>query len=114
MRWYGIVTGILLILSVVDNALAVPVLVQEKRQARVGEVDRPKNVITGLGKRWDEGLVDKLGNLDGLENMVENHFGTMRPAPATNPGAEMAETGGTEPDGDDDDDDDPPDFAPAA
>jgi hypothetical protein len=46
--------------------------------------------------------------------MVENHFGTMRPAPATNPGAEMAETGGTEPDGDDDDDDDPPDFAPAA
>ena len=57
MRWYGIVTGIFLILSIIDFALAAPVLAQDKRQARVDMVRiLPNDVITVLWKRWDEEL----------------------------------------------------------
>ena len=56
MRLYDIVSGILLILSVIDFALAAPVLVQEKRQAWVDVVHLPKDVITVLDKRGDEEL----------------------------------------------------------
>jgi hypothetical protein len=54
MRRYHIVSGILLILSIIDFALAAPVLVQQKRQAGVAAVHMPKDVITVLGKRLDE------------------------------------------------------------
>ena len=60
MRRYDIVTGILLILSIIDFALAAPVLVQEPHQARVDVVHIPKDAITVLRKRWEEDL-EKLG-----------------------------------------------------
>jgi hypothetical protein len=56
MRRYDIVSRILLILSIIDFALAAPVPVQEKRQARVDVVHIPRNVITLLWKRGDEEL----------------------------------------------------------
>jgi hypothetical protein len=64
MRRYDIVSEILLILSIIDFALAAPVLVQEKLQACVDVVHIPRAVITVLGKRGpgNEGL-DKLANL---------------------------------------------------
>src|SRR5712672_1697584 len=52
MRRYDIISGILLILSIIDFALAAPVSVQEKRQETL------KDVTTVLGKRGDEVLVD--------------------------------------------------------
>ena len=58
MRRYYIVTGILqvLVLSIIDSALAAPVLVQEKRQASVDLVHKPREVITVLGNRGLEGM----------------------------------------------------------
>jgi hypothetical protein len=67
MRRHDIVSGILLILSIIDFALAAPVLVQEKRQACVDAVHIPRDVtdvITVLGKRGPgEEDLDKLANL---------------------------------------------------
>ena len=60
MRRYDIVTGILLILSIVNFALAAPVLVQDKRQAHVDVEKIPEGVTTVLGKRLGEEL-EKLG-----------------------------------------------------
>jgi hypothetical protein len=60
MRRYDIVTGILLVLSIIDFALAAPLLAQEKHQSRVDVVHIPKDVTTVLGKRWEEEL-EKLG-----------------------------------------------------
>ena len=57
---YDIVTRILLILSIIDFALAAPVSVQEKRQARADGVNIPKDATTVLGKRWDEETVRKM------------------------------------------------------
>ena len=68
MRRHDIVSGILLILSVIDLALAAPVLVQENHQAWVDVVHIPKDMITVLGylgKRGDE----ELGKL--LEKVME-------------------------------------------
>jgi hypothetical protein len=56
MRRYDIVSGILLILSIIDFAIAAPILVQEKRHASVDVVHIPKDVITVLGKRGEEDL----------------------------------------------------------
>jgi hypothetical protein len=59
MRRYDIVSGILLIISMIDFkfALAAPILVQEKRQGLVDVAHIvPKDVITVLGKRGDEEL----------------------------------------------------------
>jgi hypothetical protein len=68
MRRYDIVSGILLILSIIDFALAAPVLVQEKRQACVGVVHIPKDVIPVLGKRGDE----------ELEKLLEEFYNNMK------------------------------------
>jgi hypothetical protein len=54
MRQYYIISGILLILSIIDFAVAAPVLVQEKHQAGVDVVHIPKYPATMLGKRFDE------------------------------------------------------------
>jgi hypothetical protein len=54
MRRYDIVFVILLILSIIDFALAAPVLAQEKRRPRVDVMQIPKDEITVLGKRWDD------------------------------------------------------------
>jgi hypothetical protein len=67
MRRYDIVSGILLILSIIDFALAAPVLVQEKRQASVDVVHIPKDVITVLEKRGSE----------EVEKLVEEYFKAM-------------------------------------
>jgi hypothetical protein len=66
MRRYDIVTGILLILSIVHFALAAPVLVQGN-QVRVDVVHMPKDLTTVLGKRWEE----------ELENLGEEYFKTL-------------------------------------
>jgi hypothetical protein len=68
MRRYDIASGILLILSIIDFALAAPVLVQEKRQASVDVVHIPRDVITELGKRMDD---------EGLGKMVAKYFKTI-------------------------------------
>ena len=61
MRRYGIVSRILFILSIIDFALAAPVLVQGKRQARIDVVHRPKIMMTALSKRgWEPGELEKL------------------------------------------------------
>jgi hypothetical protein len=67
MRRYDVVSGILLILSIIDSALAAPVLVQEKRQASVDVAHVPEDVITMLGKR---------GN-GYLQNFLEEYFKSM-------------------------------------
>jgi hypothetical protein len=78
MRRCDIVSGILLILSIIDFALAAPVLLQEKHQAStacVGVVHIPKDVITVLGKRGDEWLekfVDDYLKNSEMENSVES------------------------------------------
>jgi hypothetical protein len=65
MRRYNIILGILLILSIIDFALAAPVLlVQEKRQAGVDVVRMPKDVIFVLGKR----------GLENLDKLLEDFF----------------------------------------
>ena len=71
MRQCDIFSGILLILSVIHFALAAPVLVLEKRQACVGVVHIPKDVISVLGKRG--GTVGDL--LDGLYKAVKDQAG---------------------------------------
>jgi hypothetical protein len=68
MRRYDIVSGILLILSIIDFALAAPVPVQEKRQACVDVMHIPEGVTTVLGKRGAE---------DDLEHVVEEYFKTV-------------------------------------
>ena len=61
MRRHNIVSGILFILSIIDFALAAPILAEEKRQAAVDVAHMiPKDVITALGKRVDEEAVAKL------------------------------------------------------
>ncbi|KAF8491697.1 hypothetical protein F5888DRAFT_964567 [Russula emetica] len=68
MRRYNIVSGILLILSMIDFTLAAPVLVQEKRQTFVDAVHvLPKDVITVLGKRGEEDMWEEYINI--LENL---------------------------------------------
>src|SRR5712671_7139126 len=54
MRRYYIVSGIFLILSFIDFALAAPILVQEKRQASVDVVRIPKDLINVLWKRGED------------------------------------------------------------
>ncbi|KAN0105715.1 hypothetical protein V8E52_010771 [Russula decolorans] len=70
MRRYNIVYGILLILSIIDFALAAPVLVQEKRQACVDVVHIPRDEITVLGKRGFE-------HLDKFASLAEAYFKTL-------------------------------------
>jgi hypothetical protein len=60
MRRYDIVFGIILILSIIDFALAAPVLVQEKRQAYADVVHTPKGARTALRKRVGEDDLVKL------------------------------------------------------
>jgi hypothetical protein len=56
MRRYYPVSGILLILLIIDFALAVPVLVQENNQARVDVAHIPEEVMTVLEKRGGDPL----------------------------------------------------------
>jgi hypothetical protein len=56
MRRYDILSGVLLIISITNFAIAAPVSLQEKHQARVDVVHVPKNATTVLGKRMDAWL----------------------------------------------------------
>jgi len=68
MRRYDVVTAILLILSIIDFALASPVLVQEKR-AGIDVVHMiPKDVTNVLGKRTEDEFMKVLEEL-GLAEM---------------------------------------------
>jgi hypothetical protein len=60
MRRYDIVTGILLILSIIDFTLAAPVSVRKNRHAHVDVANIPKSARNVLGQRWVEDL-EKLG-----------------------------------------------------
>jgi hypothetical protein len=61
MRRYYIISGILLILPIIDFAVAAPVLAQEECQAGVDMMRIPEDAITMLGKRG-ELLLDLFGN----------------------------------------------------
>ena len=56
MRRNDILSGILLILSVIDLTLAAPVSAQEESRAHVDAVHVPKDMTTVLGKRGGEEL----------------------------------------------------------
>jgi hypothetical protein len=64
MRRYYIFSGILLILPIIDFAIAAPVSVQEDRQAYVDVVHIPEEAMSMLGKRmefnelWNKFLTD--------------------------------------------------------
>ena len=68
---YNIISGIVLILSVIYFALAAPVLVQEKRQASVDVVHMPKDMRIVLGKRMDE-------DPNEFSRLMEEHFKMFR------------------------------------
>jgi len=61
MRRYNIIPLILLILSIINFALAAPVLIAEKCHSCVDVVHVPKDVVTVLGKRGDD--FEKLAKL---------------------------------------------------
>ena len=71
MRRRATVSGILLILSIIDFTLAAPVLVQEKRQTYIDVAHLPRDVITVLEKRGSE--LEKTLELFGtLEKPIES------------------------------------------
>ena len=67
MRQYNIIFGILL-LSIIDFALAAPVHAQEKRQIRIDVVHTPRDVITVLEKRG--------GWVEEIEKLAEGRLET--------------------------------------
>jgi hypothetical protein len=67
MRRYYIVSGIFLIRSIIDFAIAAPVLVQGTRQAGANVVRMPEDAMTILGKRGDD-------DLDKVFLIFEDHF----------------------------------------
>ena len=72
-----IVSGIFLILLIINFAVAAPVLIQEKLQARVDVVYIPKHAMTMLGTR------KRAGELDEIFSDAEGHF--VRPENSANP-----------------------------
>jgi hypothetical protein len=76
-----IVSGIFLILPIINFAVAAPVLVQEKLQARVDVVHIPKHAVTMLGKR--------AGELDEILWDAEGHY-FVRPEYSAKPGESSA------------------------
>ena len=82
MRLY-IVSGILLIVPIVDFALGAPVLVQKKSQAGVDVVHIPEGATTMLGKRGDD--------LNKLFFMFEDHFAKPEESSAVGPSSTMSD-----------------------
>jgi hypothetical protein len=72
-----IVSGIFLIFLIINFAVAAPVLIQEKLQARVDVVYIPKHAMTMLGTR------KRAGELDEIFSDAEGHF--VRPENSANP-----------------------------
>lgn len=79
MRWYNIVSAVLFILSLTYFSLAAPLLVQEKRQARVNVLHIPKDIITALGKRGGEELQGAM--LDFFKTWGRPTDSSARPGP---------------------------------
>ena len=81
-----IVSGILLIVPIVDFALAAPVLVQEKRQASADMVNIPAYPVVVLGKR-----------VDGIEEVggkyIENYFAKQEESSAALPSSSSTPSG---------------------
>ena len=95
MRCYVIVSGILLILSIIDFALAAPVLVQEERRAQANVVHMSRNVKTALWKRVG-GELEKVveGSFKALEKPVESsdvHVSSSSAPPGTEQGPTIVE-----------------------
>jgi hypothetical protein len=80
MRRYYVVSGILLVLPIIDFAVTAPVLVQEKRQASV-------DAITMLGKRGDE------LNWLRLTKYFENYFPKPEESSAARPSSSSPPSG---------------------
>ena len=96
MRRYDIVFGILLILSIIDFALAAPVPVQEKREARVVDVVHIlKDVTSILGKRGNEEVERLLAEFfDAMGKPVDSpdtHTSSISPPPEPEHGPESSE-----------------------
>jgi hypothetical protein len=77
MRLYYPVSGILLVLPIINFALAAPVVVQEKRQAGVDVVHILEDAVPMLGKRGDD--------LDELFLLYEDHFAQPEESSAARP-----------------------------
>jgi hypothetical protein len=88
MRRYYIVSGILLILPIIDFALAAPVLVQEKRQAGVDVAHISEDSIIMLGKRGGE-FDEWLEHL----NQFENQFAKPKESSAARPSSSSPPSG---------------------
>jgi len=77
MRRHYIASGILLILPIIDFAVAAPALVREKLQAGVDVVRIPEDAVTTLGKRGDR--------YEQWFEYVENHFAKPEAPPSARP-----------------------------
>ncbi|KAF8502863.1 hypothetical protein F5888DRAFT_1667675 [Russula emetica] len=77
MLRYCIVSGITLILLIIDFAIAAPVLVQEKRQVGVNLVQMPEDAITMLRKRGDD--------FNKIFLVYEDHFAKPEESSAARP-----------------------------
>ena len=88
MRRYSIVSGILLVLPIIDFAAAAPALVVEKRQAGVDVALIPEDAVTVLGKRAGTeelgNLLEKFKVLDFDEGLAEVEPGAKRLKPNPN------------------------------
>lgn len=72
MRGYFVVFGILLILPIIDFAVAAPALAQVKRQAGVDVVHISEDAISMLGERGDESNELLLKYTSYIENYFAN------------------------------------------
>ena len=77
---------IILIITVITFALAVPVLVKEKRQSRVDEVHAPEDVMAVLGKRAGEQYLDILWDVTHGLRHPEDAWGNRNPPGVHPPG----------------------------
>ena len=73
MRRYHVVSGILLVLPIINFAVAAPALLPEKRQAGVDVAHIPEDAVTMLGKRvgteeFDKLFLQKLNKLSFLDD----------------------------------------------
>ena len=81
MRGYYIVSGILLILPIIDFAVAAPAFAQKKHQAGVDVVHISEDAITMLGERGDESDEVWLK----FTSYLENYFGNPEKLSPTHP-----------------------------
>jgi len=95
MRGYNIVSGILLVLPIINFAVAAPALLPEKRQAGVDMAHIPEDAVTMLGKRvnpgeeLDEPFLKKISGFSFLDDVLfEPEAKAPKPEPKrSNPGS---------------------------